>query len=53
MNVRHREDGVGREEDIVRRNRNEDFTSTTASDLRAMAQDMLRMDTHWAQAAQG
>lgn len=53
MNVRHREDGVGREEDIVRRDRNENIASTTASDLRAMAQDMLRMGTHWAQAAQG
>ncbi len=52
MNVRPREDHVGKE-DIVRRHRNENIVGTTASDLRAMAEDMLRMGTHWAQAAQG
>ena len=53
MNVRVREGDVGSKEDIVRRDRTENIASTTASDLRAMAQDMLRMGTHWAQAAQG
>ncbi|HET7656561.1 MAG TPA: BON domain-containing protein, partial [Luteimonas sp.] len=37
----------------MRRHRNENIVGTTASDLRAMAEDMLRMGTHWAQAAQG
>ena len=52
MNVRVREGDVGSKEDIVRRERSNNIGSTTASDLRAMAQDMLRMGTHWAQAAQ-
>lgn len=52
MNVRAREECVGSKEDIVRRDRTGHIGSTTASDLRAMAQDMLRMGTHWAQAAQ-
>jgi osmotically-inducible protein OsmY len=38
----------------VRRHRNESehIARTTATDLKMMAQDMLRMGTHWAQAAQ-
>jgi len=52
MNVHVREEGVPIEEDTVRRHRSDNIGSTTAADLRAMAQDMLRMGTHWAQAAQ-
>ena len=50
--MRVREGRVRAEENIVRRDRNENIGNTTASDLKAMAQDMLRMGTHWAQAAQ-
>lgn len=35
------------------RNQDENVVQTTASDLRAVAQDMLRMGRHWARAAQG
>jgi hypothetical protein len=35
------------------RNEDENVAQTTASDLRAVAQDMLRMGRHWALAAQG
>jgi osmotically-inducible protein OsmY len=46
-----------REEDDMRhegmRDENENVAQTTASDLRAVAEDMLRMGRHWARAAQG
>jgi hypothetical protein len=42
-----------KEEHNVRKHRNENMSEVTASDLKAVAQDMLRMGTHWAQAAQG
>ena len=36
----------------MRRNKSRNPDNTTSSDLTAIAQDMLRMGTHWAQAAQ-
>jgi hypothetical protein len=36
----------------VRNNRNENLANTTVSDMKAVAQDMLRMGKHWTQAAQ-
>lgn len=36
----------------MRNNRNENIANTTVSDMKAVAQDMLRMGKHWTQAAQ-
>src|SRR5690606_26394810 len=36
----------------VRNNRDENLASTTVADMKAVAQDMLRMGKHWTQAAQ-
>lgn len=36
----------------MRNNRNENLANTTVSDMKAVAQDMLRMGKHWTQAAQ-